>query len=543
MKNRLFLSLAIVPLALGTASCGWVSGDPVVEAETALAEGDLGAARVHLLAILKETPDDHQTRLRYADIMLELGDGIAAQAAVEQVPVVMRESGVGAALMSRAMLLQDKPDEALAWAEKADSSTALGQWVRIGALLALGQTEPAFALADDAVAAHPDDVRLLALRGEMALTERKVELANSLSARALEADGKDLNALMLAGRLDLLREDFEAAEQHYAQAVSANSSILGPRLSLAAVQADLGKLYEAAETLKVLRETAPNHPMGMFLDAKLAFVRGDLDTAHQIMQAGEGALRKVPAAQLLMGEIAHLRGSHEQSIAFLRPFLRDNPGHVQGATVMAQALLAVGETDKALSTIEIPASRAVAGPQMLALASRLSQQLGRDDPYAARLGKVSPPEDLSSRLAAADRAIGRSEWAEARDIYAGLRDEGLEANALVLNNGAIAELNTGNSSEAVQLARRAIALTPGDPFVMDTLGWVLLQSGGDKKEALAWLGKAKDAAPGNLEFRWHYAAALAANGRRAEAREIASGVREFADAAQRKHIDDLLSKI
>ena len=62
------------------------------------------------------------------------------------------------------------------------------------------------------------------------------------------------------------------------------------------------------------------------------------------MQEHEGVLRRVPAGQLLLGEIAHLRGNHEQAMAFLRPFLRDNPLHVQGAMVIPEKCPAVPMT-------------------------------------------------------------------------------------------------------------------------------------------------------------------------------------------------------
>ena len=116
-------------------------------------------------------------------------------------------------------------------------------------------------------------------------------------------------------------------------------------------------------------------------------------------------------------------------------------------------------------------------------------------------------------------------------------------NAMVLNNGALMALRTGNKAEALSLARRAHALTPNDPAVVNTLGWVLLESGESKTEALRLLRSAMEQRPGNLEFRWHYAAALAANGRKAEARRMAQSVREFAGPEQREHIDALLARL
>ncbi len=537
------ISLFALPLALALSACGFSEDNPESLAAEALESGDIGAARLHYAQAIDAQPAKTELRLKYAEALLALGDGVGAQAALEALPQDQRMTGQAASLMGHAKLLQRQAESALTWADNAGADDPLASWVKIGAHLQMEDEDTAVAIADRAVETHPKDARLLALRGEIALGRRQIGPAKTFSDRALDADKGSLEAQTLAGKLDLMREDFAEAEEHFAAAVAINRSIVGPRLSLAAVQADMGKLDEASETLNAAREIAPGHPMGMFLDAKLAFVKGDLDSAHSTMQDAESQLRKVPAAQLLMGEIAHLRGNHEQSIAFLRPFVRNNPGHMQGAIVMAQALVAVGETERAWAVVQTPAKRAAAQPQLLALASRLAQESGRDDPFAARLGSQQPPEDLSQKLSQADAAIAKRDWETARSIYADLRGKGMESNALVLNNGALAELETGNLGQALTLARRAAALTPDDPQVMDTMGWVLLQSKTNNAEALRWLGQARNALPGNLEVRWHYAAALAANGHKAEARKAVRDVREFANAAQREHIDSLLAQL
>ncbi len=548
MNTRILTPLVLVPMLLATAGCGMLDDDPAAQAQEALAQGDIAAARIHYAAILAENPGDHAARARFADTLIELGDGIGAQAAIDQLPEQARAAPANRLRSAHAQLIENRPDAALELLDTVrlkdgHAQAAYADWLRIGAHLAAGRTTRASELADAAIATHKNDARLLALTGEIALQARKVERAKQLAARALKADAGEITAQLLAGKIALAKGDHEAAARHYSAAVAANRSIPGPYLSLAAVQADMGRLDDAQATLDQVNEIASGHPMAMFLGAKLAFVRGDLDRAHRIMQDAENDLRKVPAAQLLQGEIAHLRGSHEQAIAFLRPFLRDNPGHVQGATVMAQAMIAAGDADAAYDTIVGPASRAVASPQTLALASRLAGMTGRKDSFADRLDGTAPPADLSARLAKANAAISRRDWKAARTIYAGLRKDGAATNALVLNNGALAALNTGNRAEALQLARQAAALTPDDPHVLDTLGWTLLQTSGDKAEALRLLSRAKATLPGNLEIRWHYAAALAANGRKDEARTIIREVRAFANADQRAHIDRLLKRL
>ncbi|MGB3754722.1 MAG: tetratricopeptide repeat protein [Parerythrobacter sp.] len=547
MENRTRMFARSVALAtvlpLAMAGCAMLESDPQSQAEAAVARNDHNAARLHLAAHLREAPGDIVARLDYARAHLGLGDGIGAEAALQDLPATDRDSAAAAALMAEAKLLQNDADAALEWAKKAGTDTPEGAWANIGAQLATGAEESAYALAVQAVAAHPRNARLLALRGEMALQQRSVDTAGLLATRAVKADPNSLPARMLAGKVALLAEDYAGAQAHFAHGAETNPGVITPLLSLAATQADRGLLDEASKTMDAVRDIAPSHPMAQFIGAKLAFESGDLDLAHTTLQQGESALRKVPAAQLLMGEVAYLRGSHEQAIAFLRPFMRDNPLHVQGATVMAQAMMAVGEPARALRTVKAPAGRASASPQLIALASKLAKQAGEPDPYAKRLAGTRVPPDFGERAGTAERAIAQGEWKKADAIYTGLLKDGMGTNALVLNNAAHAALRSGRKPAANALARRALALVPDDPDVLDTAGWVLLNTGGNPAEALALLTRAKDGAPGNLQIRWHYADALARNGRRAEARRVAKSVRAFAGPAQQKHIDALLARI
>ena len=67
------------------------------------------------------------------------------------------------------------------------------------------------------------------------------------------------------------------------------------------------------------------------------------------------------------------------------------------------------------------------------------------------------------------------------------------------------------------LGTRRVLSYPVDPSVLDTLAWILFETG-DKTRALALLDKAVALRPDNAVFRYHRAAALAHAGRNAEAR-------------------------
>ena len=86
MKHPILISLAAVPLLLATSSCGMLNDDPAALVDAALEDNDFAGARVHLARLVADNPQDMQLRLRYADTLLNLGDPIGAQGALEALP-------------------------------------------------------------------------------------------------------------------------------------------------------------------------------------------------------------------------------------------------------------------------------------------------------------------------------------------------------------------------------------------------------------------------------------------------------------------------
>ena len=349
--------------------------------------------------------------------------------------------------------------------------------------------------------------------------------------------------MLLLGRLALLDEDQAKARDQFASAANAHPTVIGPLLYLVATQADMGERDAALKNLEQLDLLAPDHPMGVFLRAKIAFHDSDLDTANSLMQSVETQLRGMDQASLLLGEIAYLRGNQQTAIGHLRRFMENNPGHMHASLVLAQAHIAEGAENDAWNVIKGPAKRAAASPQLIELAARLAKKNGQADTFSDRLPKSEQASDAHVQLRAADRALGKGEWAEAAKIYAELRKSGFGNNALVLNNAAVAEMRAGKTAEAVKLARAAYALTPDDPQVQDTLASTLLRINGDKSEALRLTTKALAARPTDFTIRWNHAQALAATGRKAEAKRVASALLPFAPKDQAQQVSALLDRL
>ncbi len=115
-------------------------------------------------------------------------------------------------------------------------------------------------------------------------------------------------------------------------------------------------------------------------------------------------------------------------------------------------------------------------------------------------------------------------------------------NFAVLNNLAWLYHAQGDG-RAEETARRAYELAPTNAAVADTYGWILLGNQ-QTARALELLEKAAKGAPDSAEVRYHYGAALAAAGRRAEARTALSQAIETQQTfPQRADAEKLLAQL
>ena len=96
----------------------------------------------------------------------------------------------------------------------------------------------------------------------------------------------------------------------------------------------------------------------------------------------------------------------------------------------------------------------------------------------------------------------------------------------VMNNLAWA-LSELKDPAALGYAEKAHAKAPADPNIQDTYGWLLFNSG-DEKRGIALLTQAATAAPKSPEVRMHLAKALLKTGDKAAAKRELEAVVQFA---------------
>ena len=112
-----------------------------------------------------------------------------------------------------------------------------------------------------------------------------------------------------------------------------------------------------------------------------------------------------------------------------------------------------------------------------------------------------------------------------------------------MNNLAWAYYRT-NDDRAIPTAAAALREAPLNANVQDTLGWLMLERGGDVDRALGLLESAARTTPNSPIIRYHLAAGLAKKGKtdaaRIELKNLLGAVGEFSTRAEAQALLDSL---
>lgn len=496
----------LLPLLLAGA-IGGCAEDPAkrfARAGEEFARHDYIAAQGDLAAALAAMPDDPKVLELHARNALAMGDGVAAGASLAKLAADRRPADYRL-LVAEAALLRDKPVEALAVLE--GDASASGQRLRALALLGKGDKDAAAREFTAGVLAHPADARLLAAAARYRLGEGDRLEARVLVDKALGANGAELDAMLADGKVSVAEGDLARALASYDKAARAYPGNLPALVGRAGVLGDLGRLDQLEQAIAALKGVGSDADV-TYLSARLAAARGQWQNVRDLLQAGEGNLAGRDDANVLYAQALVALGQPEQARARLAPLLLRHPENLVVRRALARAQMAGGDNAAAVETLRPFATSRTALPEDLRLLAKAAKDAGDVDiaSFEAR-ARFPSPRAMGALLANGDIAMRQGNWANAVDAYERILAATDGRNAMVLNNIAWAQGQLGNLDKAVGYGERALKEAAGNPSVMDTLGWLLVQQGKDRARGVELLREAAAKAPQNPTIQRHYAEA------------------------------------
>ena len=493
-----------------------------------------------LAEVAMQRGESHVAVPAYLDLARETRDPRIAQRATE---IAWNARLVPAALEAATIWLQADPESSrarqfmgalLVNQEKLEDAVPhLAQWLatdRSG----VGHS---FLQLSGLLARHKDKAGASKLVQALAQSHPEVPEARLAVAQAAWNAGDVELALVEARAALALKPDWEVAALFQAQALQkrSNAEAIGylagylntypdardVRLNYARLLVTEKKFPEARTQFELLLASHPQNADVTMAVALLAMQANDYDAAEaQLKRALELKYKDPDAVRLYLGQVSEERKRYDQALEWYSTVGRGEQ-YINAQSRYAGVLAKQGRLPDARQHLQQVSAKD--NQQRVQLTQAEAQLLREASAYqdafdvlGRALEKLPNAPDLLYDHAMAAEKVNRVDVLETnlRQLIKIRPDHAHAYNAL---GYTLADRNE-RLAEARELIETALKLSPDDPFILDSMGWVLFRLG-QKQEAITYLKRAFGQRP-DPEIAAHLGEVLWMYGERDEARKI-----------------------
>ncbi len=484
--------------------------------------GDVRGARIEAMKALKANPSNALARILSARVMLEVGNGVAAQTELEKAAAAGFPRDKTHHLMAHALLLQRQFQRAM---NEADSSVVPEQFASYAARMrgrvqvALAQTDRARAEFELAQRITPRDPEALIDLGRFQAMNGEAAAGEALVDQALAIDKTNMKGLLLKGDMVRGRAGLEPSLPFFNQALQVDPNSVEALLERAGTLGDLRREDESRADLKKIQGLVPNHPLGLYLEAVLEARAGRYAAANALMTRTKGAINSYPPALMLQGMLAYQLNNMQQAEAFLGKVVAQIPQSELARKLYAAVQLRKGDAAGTLETLKPLLESGNADARVYALAGSAHARRGDYKTSQAFLEKAAngAPKEQSLRTQLAMTRIAQGDDAGAAAMLQNvLKTNGKSLEALMMVS--LVNLRQQKYKEALATADQIVAAYPALPVGFNMRGAAQLGMN-DSKAAEASFRQALVKKPNFIEARRNLAQLLSTTGRREEAKK------------------------
>ena len=327
----------------------------------------------------------------------------------------------------------------------------------------------------------------------------KIRAAASRGVQLRSADGPTYYRAMSVAQddseLDAMAKDLVSIVEQYQQPVGLRA--------IARAYLDRGRVSVAADYLKTYSTKVGDASAAPRLAARVASAEVQSEWQSGNKEAAfaklDDAIKRAPKATGLLSLMVRLHASNQdfdnadQWVARL-----SNVDKVAGLVHQAELYKLQGQGDKALSTYESAWEMSPQDPIAIAIYGLLaSGDADSKEGFLNQWESAIPNSGARLQLLVGD-ALQRGDTEKA----VGLSEQLLKINPddyMAMNNLAWL-YQTNGDSRALSLARRAYALAPNEPEILDTYGWILSENG-KPSEAIPLFERALTLAPESASIK------------------------------------------
>ena len=447
----LLLAVAVPALAAG--------GDSAFRrGVAALDAGKPQVARVEFMNAIEAAPNDPQPHLMQARTFLLLEDGVAAEAEVARARSLGAPDKDVRHLLAEALLLQGKPEQALAATQGTSRFPGALLRMRGRVQQALGRNAEAASAFGEALRIAPRDHRLWVDVARFRLQTGEQAGAIAAADRAVALNGRHVPALVLRGALVRTQYGLKAALPWFARARDVDPDHAPAWIEEAATLGDLGRTRAMLAATRRALTLRPDDPQARYLQATLAARARNWALARGLFERVKGPAAATPGALLLGASIDLAQGNAERAIVRLNALVAAQPGNLSARRLLGLAHLRAGDGASAVAALRPLEDEGVADPHALTLLAAGYAKAGDGATARRALARAVAPGG-ASRMLPVDLAgtLDTRAFAGARDVRWQLRH--------------------GGAGAGVTRARALATTSPGAPDAHLILGDALMRAG------------------------------------------------------------------
>jgi tetratricopeptide (TPR) repeat protein len=491
-------------------------------AEIALQRGQNNVAVQSFLDLSKETKDPRiaqrateialNTRF-FAAALETAGIWLAADPESQQARQIL------AALLVNQARLSDAGPHFERWLA-ADKEHVGNSFMQLNTILARHQDKPAvLQLTQNLAKPYPavPEAHYSIAQAAAAADQNALALEEIRTALKLRADWEQ--AALFQGQL-LQRASNATALEYYQSFLKSHPRAMDVRLSLARLFVTDKQYVQARSEFQALLKEFPDNSDVIMAVALLSLQLNDFDVAEaQLKHALETDYKDPDAVRFYLGQVSEERKHPDDA---LRWYSSVNGGdqYVPSRARYAGILAKRGKLDDARKYLQDAGRN---GPERVQFTQAEAQLLrdandfrGAFDVLGQALAKNPDSAELLYDQAMAAEKVERFDIVETnlRKVIQLKPDYAHAYNAL---GYTLADRNI-RLNEAYTLVEQALKLAPEDPFIMDSMGWVLFRMN-QSDAAITFLQRALEIRP-DAEIAAHLGEVLWAAGRRDDARKV-----------------------
>lgn len=350
----------------------------------------------------------------------------------------------------------------------------------------------ALSVMEQLVAERPRDTEALVAYALLAM--RAEDLAKARSAMDRLVARTNINPNLALAYMAVLQKQNAGAEGivFLEKALRRTPDEFGLRLLYARMLADAQRYEQARLQFAMLLEQAPDNVDVLYALGLLNLQAGKVEDAERNFRTMRQLGERTDEASFYLGQIEESRQHPAAALVHYRAV--KHGGNVVPAQLRIVAILAnEGQIDKALATLAAVTPEGEEQRLQLVLlhAEILSGQKRYEEALAVFDRALDGKYDMTllyNRAMLAEQ-MGRLDLLEA-DLRAIIAREPENSQALNALGYTLAD-RTDRYAEAYDLISRALAVSPNDFFILDSMGWVLYRLG-RLEEAVPYLERARE---------------------------------------------------